>query len=119
MHDSCRGTLGRVHRRTAADCKEALASGLKVFFLNFIHDGHCRVCGNLGVMLVCDAGLVQSGLRNGGYRLADGAAGDDHDLLDVVFLEKLGSLAQRALAFNGDGLAPVEAAGGNVENCLK
>lgn len=70
-------------------------------------------------MLVGDAGLIQSGLRNGGYRLADGAAGDDHDLLDVVFLEKLGSLAQRALAFNGDGLAPVEAAGGNVENCLK
>ena len=119
VYDSCRCALGSVHRRTAADGKEALASGLKVFFLNFVHDGYRRVCGNLGVMLVCDAGLVQSGLCNGGYRLADGAAGDDHDLLDVVFLEKLGSLAQRALALNGDGLAPVEATGGNVENGLE
>ena len=119
MHDSCRCALGSVHRRTAADGEKTFASGLKVLLLYFVHDCNRRVCGNLGVVLVGDAGLVQSGLRNGGYRLADGAAGDDHDLLDVVFLEKLGSLAQRALALNGDGLAPVEAAGGNVENCLK
>ena len=119
VHDSCGRTLGSVHRRAAADGEEAVAAGLEVQFLNFVYHGDGRIGRYLGIMLVCNTCLVKRGLCNRRNGLADRAAGDDHDLFDVIFLKQLGSLAQCTLSLNGDGLAPVETASGYVENRLK
>ena len=119
MHDSCRSTLCRVHGRAAADGEETVAAGLEVHLLNFINDLDCGVGGDLGIVLVCDTGLIESFLGNGGDSPADGAAGNYHDFLDIVLLKKLGSLVQSALTGDGYRLAPVQKACTDVKNRLK
>ena len=100
-------TLCCVHGRTAADSKEAVAIAAQEHILNFVNDLNGGVCGDLAVVHIGNACLVESLHCNWGDGLADGAAGDDHDLFNAVFLKKLGSFCKRAFAGYGNGLAPI------------
>ena len=119
MDYSCGRALCRVHRRAAAYREECVAAGLKIHFLYLINDLDRGVGGDLGIVLVGYTRLVEGFLGNRSDSLADGAARNYHDLLNVMLLKKLRSLCQCALAGDGDGLAPVQTACGNIENCLE
>ena len=100
-------TLGGIHGRAAADSEKAVAVIAQEHFLNFVNDLDGGVSGDLAVVHIGDACLVESLHGDGGDGLADGASGDDHDLFNAVFLKKLGSFCKRALTGYGNGLAPI------------
>ena len=118
-HDPGGGRLGRVHGGTATDGDEALAAGVPIELLDPVDRVHRGIGLHLGKEGVGDTGLVQLRQDLRSQLPADGGAGDDHDLLYLLFFQQLRDLLHAADAGDRDRPAPVQAARSHVEDCLK
>ena len=118
-HHQGRSGLGRVHGGTAADGQKAVAALGQVQVPDSENGGSRRIGLHLGKVDTGNAGALDIFKYGGGQLTAHMAAGDHHDLADLVGLQQLRDAAGAARAGNGDGLAPIQETAADVHQELK
>ena len=117
-HDACGSSLGRVHRGTAADGDEAVASVFQIHGANLFHRADAGVGFHLCKHDPGEAGSIQSCGHDGGQLFTDARAGDNDWLRDAFFFQDIRNFPSTADSGNLNRPAPMQKVSANVENPL-